>query len=86
MKSTKENMMSICVKNGKEWKIDHCLIGSSDQVKADIYYSLSQDLINKKVCNCSYITKIVRYSNYDGTQTIKVYYDNNVMRVYVVDN
>ena len=39
-----------------------------------VWESLSHELIAKKVNQCRYISRIVRRSNYDGTQTITVYY------------
>lgn len=52
----------------------------------EVYRSLSHDLINRKLCQCRYITRITRRSNYDGTQTVIVNYDNDVRSVYVVKN
>lgn len=57
----------------------------------DIYKSLANDLIEKKMNNCSYIKSITRVNNYNGTQTITVKYNNcdmlnsKVTRVYVID-
>lgn len=51
-----------------------------------IYTALAGDLIAKKINKCTWIKRIERFSNYDGTQTIKVFYDNGVMAHYVVEN
>lgn len=57
-----------------------------------VYQSLANDLIGKKLNNCLYIQSITRVNNYDGTQTITVKYNNRdgltgakVTRIYVVD-
>lgn len=81
MKETKMTIFCIDCQGKGKWSAIH---ETSDQEQ--VYYSLAQDLIAKKICGCTYIKKIVRYSNYDGTQTIKVYFDNYVMRHYVVKN
>lgn len=54
--------------------------------EVDIYRSLANDLIAKKICGCTYISRITRWNNYDGTETIKVYYDNSVMREYIIES
>lgn len=50
----------------------------------NIYTSLASDLLAKKVHKCTYITRITDRSNYDGTRTIVVYYDNGTKSVYIV--
>ena len=69
------------VKNGNKWDIT-----SEIYDPKEVYESLAQDLINKKICACRWITSIKRISNYDGTQTIKVFYDNGVKSTYIVRN
>lgn len=63
------------------WHVCHVVTN-----REDIYRSLADDLISKKICGCLYIKRITRRNNYDGTQTINVYYDNDVMREYIVAN
>ena len=53
---------------------------------AEVYKSLAKDMVNKKLCECRYITRIRRRSNYDGTETITVNYDNNIRSVYVIES
>lgn len=77
----REIKMTVYVKEGNKYNMSRYCTD-----KNAIHFALMQDLINKKVCNCSYIKRITRYSNYDGTQTLKVYYDNGVMCEYVVEN
>lgn len=50
-----------------------------------IYKSLASDLLAKKVHKCTYINRICDRSNYDGTRTITVYYDNGTKSVYIVE-
>jgi len=52
----------------------------------EVYKDLSNDLIHKKLHNCSYITRITDESNYDGTRTITAYYTDGVKGVYIVAN
>ena len=67
------------IKSGKTW------IESGHYTDpAVIYERLSDALIAKKINCCSYINGIKRNNNYDGTQTITIYYCNDVKAVYVV--
>lgn len=52
--------------------------------ETEIYKSLCNDLIAKKVNACRYIRSIKRTQNYDGTITITVSYDNKTRSVYRV--
>ena len=68
-------------KRGKKW------IETFKQTDPNkVHKELMHDLINKKLCNASYIKSIKRTSNYDGTQTIIVTYDNECRSIYVVEN
>lgn len=70
----------ICqVKDGKNYRTTY-----EETDEKEIYKNLSLDLINKKINQCRYIKSISRKSNYDGTQTITVNYDNNVRNIYIV--
>ena len=50
--------------------------------ETEIYKSLCNDLIAKKINQCRYIKTIKRIQNYDSTITIIVSYDNNTRSVY----
>lgn len=53
--------------------------------KERVLEMLTSDLIAKKVNQCKYISRIKRVNNYDGTQTITVYYSKDIgggKRVY----
>lgn len=59
----------------------------TDKIETDaqeIYKSLANDLINKKLVNCPWITRVVRNHSYDGTQKIVVTYDNGWRTVYII--
>ena len=49
-----------------------------------VYESLASDLANKFLCKCSYIKRVKRVNNYDGTINISVYYVDDVKAVYTV--
>lgn len=69
------------VKQGKKY-----IVTFTETNELDVYRWLVDDLISKKMCGCRYIKRIVRTSNYDGTQNIVVYYDNNVRNTYTIKN
>ena len=50
--------------------------------ETEIYKSLCNDLIAKKINACRYIKSIKRIQNYDSTIKIIVSYDNNTRSVY----
>ena len=77
----KEIKKVVEVKNGKKWEVSTVI---TDELF--IYESLSTDLINKKLNNCSYIKTIKRVPNYDGTQSITVVYNNDCRAIYTVKN
>ena len=66
-------------KNGK-YEVTYTLTDVTE-----VYKSLAQALIAKKINNCSYIKSIKRVNNYDGTQNITITYDNNVRNIYTVE-
>lgn len=73
--------MTVFVKEGNKW-----IMSSVCTDKTEIYKSLSDDLLHKKIHKCSYIKSIKDMCNYDGTRTIITYYDNGVKRVYIVED
>lgn len=69
----------VLVKRGNKW---YC-----DMVKTDVltvYKALAEDLTNKYVMKCTYITRVVQRPNYDGTRSITVYFDNGVKHEFTV--
>lgn len=56
-----------------------------DTDEKEVYKSLLHDLIAKKFNGCTYITRIVKRNNYDGTITVTVTYDNGVRNIYTVE-
>jgi hypothetical protein len=69
------------IKNGKKWEVKNEITDVYN-----IYKNLAGDLIAKKLNACTYIKTIKRQSNYDGTQTITVTYNNDCRSVYTVKN
>ena len=77
-----KKIQRICeVKQGNKY-----VVTFTETDENEVYRWLASDLINKKLCECRYIKRIVRNSNYDETQDIIVYYDNNVRNTYTVKN
>ena len=54
--------------------------------RTQVYESLSNDLISKKLCNCTYIKSIKRIQLYNGYVKIVVSYDNDVRRTYTIES
>ena len=73
--------MTIAVKNGKTYEVT-----SVNENRAEVYESLARDMVNKKLCACTYIKSIKRVSLYNGFEKITVCYDNNVRCVYVIES
>jgi len=73
--------MTVYVKNERNWDVQRVVTDS-----AEIYKSLAEDLIHKKLHACKYITSIKDKCNYDGTRTVTTYYDNGVKREYIVED
>jgi hypothetical protein len=67
------------VKNGKKWEQTNI-----DTDILSVYQSLANDLIAKKLNQCSYIKSIKRIPLYNGTQKIIVTYNNNCRCIYEV--
>lgn len=57
-----------------------------EQNGEEVYRYLANDLIAKKLNQCTYIRSIKRRNNYDGTQTVTVTYDNDVRAIYTVED
>ena len=49
-----------------------------------IYTRLTNELIAKKINNCTYIKSIKYRCNYDGTRTIIISYDNGTRALYTI--
>jgi hypothetical protein len=45
-----------------------------------------RDMVNKKICACTYIKSIKRTQLYTGFEKITVTYDNDVRRVYTIES
>ncbi len=56
-----------------------------DTDENEVNKSLLHDLIAKKFNGCTYITRIVKRNNYDGTITVTVTYDNGARNIYTVE-
>ena len=52
--------------------------------KSYIYEHLAQNMVYKKLCHCTYIKRITRKNNYNGTQDITIYMDNKIKIVYTI--
>lgn len=59
----------------------------------ETYYSEDKNYVNecfmhalraKYIHKCTYIKKIIRNNNYDGTETYKIYYDNGGRETYII--
>lgn len=51
-----------------------------------IYESLARELIAKKLLHCEWIKSIKDRTNYDGTRTITVTYNNDTRAIYTIKN
>ena len=69
------------VKNGKKYEITNTCYDI-----AEVYKSLANDMISKKLNNCTYIRSIKRIPLYNGFDKITVSYDNDVRRIYVIES
>ena len=72
---------SILVKVGRNYKQ-----GMIETDPEEVYKSLSEDLIAKKINNATYIRSIKREQLYNGFENITVYYSNNVKAVYTIES
>ena len=69
------------VKNGKTYEVTH----TCNDV-TEVYKSLTNDLVSKKLNNCTYIKSIKRTPLYNGFDRITVTYDNAVRRIYTIES
>lgn len=67
------------IKNGKKYEVDTIITDV-----AAVYESLARDLVAKKLQACNWITSIKDRTNYDGTRTITVTYNNGCRALYTV--
>lgn len=67
-------------KEGKKWVCDRYICTD----KKTVYERLAGMLIEKKLNHCTYITRIKRVNNYDGTQTIIITQNNGYRMVFIV--
>ena len=68
---------TIEIKNGNKWIAEGIITDA-----AEIYQSLTNDLIAKKINCCSYIKSIERVPLYNGYQNITVTYNNDCRAIY----
>ena len=52
----------------------------------EVYKSLANDMISKKLNQCTYIKSIKRTPLYNGFDRITVTYDNQVRRIYTIES
>ena len=76
-----EDKKTVELKQGKKWIEEYTTTND-----IEIYQSLSDDLIAKKINQCSYIKSIKRTPLYNGYQKILVTYDNDCRAIYIVKN
>ena len=76
--------MTIEVKRGNKYQ-ESCQY--TEVLNRDyIHERLANDLLHHYVHKARYITRISDRSNYDGTRTVTVNYDNDTRAVYVINN
>ena len=73
--------MTVEVKNGKNYEVTRVC-----EDRAYVYESLARDMVNKKICCCTYIKSIKRVNLYNGFEKIIVSYDNNVRTTYTIES
>lgn len=52
----------------------------------EVYRNLSSELTAKYINKCTWVKRIIRTPNYNGTDTIVVYYDNDSRSKYIVES
>ena len=67
------------IKNGSKWEES---FSTTDQ-KA-VYQLLAQAMVRRYVHKAAGILRVLDRSNYDGTRTVTIYYDNNCKSEYIV--
>lgn len=76
----KEISRIIEIKRGGKWETTH-----TQTNETEILHSLASDLAAKYIGKASYVKRITRRNNYDGTQTYVVSYDNDTRATYTTD-
>ena len=69
------------VKEGRNWKEERFVTDA-----LEVYKSLAEDMVHKKLNECTYIRSIKRTPLYNGFCKITVSYDNDVRRIYVIED
>ena len=75
-----KNTRIIEAKRGSKWEETF-----RQEDSYEITRHLAQDLAAKYIGKASFIRRIVRRNNYDGTQTYTVTYANDTRAIYIVD-
>lgn len=70
---------TILTKKGSKWIETYKTTDESE-----VYKDLAWSLLAKKFHKCTYITSIKEHTNYNGTRTATVYYDNGTKAVFVI--
>lgn len=78
---TFEIKKTVEIKEGKKW-VESMVVTDEKEV----YDNLAHDMISKKINCCQWIKSIKRIPNYNGSQTIKVTYDNDVRATYIISD
>ena len=76
----KEIKRVIETKRGNKWEVTF-----TQTNETEILHSLASDLAAKYIGKASYVKRITRRNNYDGTQTYIVSYDNDTRATYTTD-
>ena len=75
----KEISRTMYKKVGSKWEQTY---RTTDEL--EIYKDFANALLCKKIHKCTYIASIKDRTNYDGTRTVTVYYDNGTKAVFIV--
>lgn len=67
------------IKEGRSWRETY-----RTEDPAEIYKSLSHELMSSKVFHASYYKRMEQRNNYDGTRTVTFYQDNG-KSVYTIE-
>lgn len=76
---TNDVSKTIEIKNGRNWNADFTTHDATE-----IYTSLTNDLIAKKINQRNYIKSIKRTPLYNGTQKITVDYGDGCRAIYII--
>ena len=72
---------TIEIKEGKKWVESRVITDEKE-----VYDNLAHGRISKKINCCQWIKSIKRIPNYNGSQTIKVTYDNDARATYIISD